>query len=91
MAVTRLYDKQRWRRRSRQHLAEHVLCTECLKRGDVVIATDVHHVTPHKGNEYLFWFGELRGLCRRCHALADAGERGSRRRTIGTDGWPLDE
>ena len=67
-SVERGYDA-RWRKESKLYLAENPLCEDCLKRGELVTATLVHHIVDHKGNEELFWDREnnWRALCGWCH------------------------
>ena len=31
------------------------LCVECERQGRTVAATVVDHITPHRGNTFLFW------------------------------------
>jgi 5-methylcytosine-specific restriction endonuclease McrA len=45
----------RWQRAREQHLAQHPLCVMCQAEGRVTAATVVDHITPHRGNEALFW------------------------------------
>ena len=59
----RLYNDQRWRAASRAFLNDHPLCSEC---GGAASVTD--HITPHRGDERLFWLSEnWQPLCKRCH------------------------
>ena len=62
----RLYGR-RWKRRSRQHLREHPLCVTCKAQGKIVAATAADHIVPHRGDEELFWNGELQSLCKLHH------------------------
>lgn len=61
------YDS-RWRRARKRFLAAHPLCESCKKSNLLVPATVVDHITPHRGNEGLFW-DELnwQALCKSCH------------------------
>ena len=57
-----------WQRQSKMFLREHPLCVECLAKGQVVPATVVDHIKPHRGNRELFrdpmnW----QPLCKRHH------------------------
>ena len=57
----------------------------------VTAATDVHHVTAHKGNWTLFATGPLESLCHSCHSAEGQREdAGLLRRGGGVDGVPLD-
>ena len=90
--MSRLYDKRAWRRRSRQFLAEHPLCRMCEAAGRVTLATVVDHVTPHKGDETLFWDEDnWQGLCATDHSAAkQAQEKSGRLRGCDVNGRPLD-
>lgn len=64
-------------------LSDQPLCQQCLDRGQVVVATEVHHKvrvsdggTDDEEN--------LVGLCHDCHEAITTG-----RPAVGTDGWPL--
>ena len=55
------------RRQPAQLLAEP-FCRECLKAGNRVRATVVDHITPHKGDQALFWdVDNWQPLCKPCH------------------------
>lgn len=51
----------------------------------------VDHITPHKGDQSLFWDkSNWQALCPDHHdIIKQAEERGQPIRTIGEDGWPL--
>ena len=60
----------RWQKASKRYLASHVFCVECLKEGKYVKATDVDHITPHRGNQRLFWDEHnWQALCHRHHSV----------------------
>lgn len=55
----------------------------------VTPATVADHVVPHKGNEELFWCGEVQSLCKSCHdGPVQQMELGTWRPAIGVDGYP---
>ena len=66
----------------------------CLKKNIITAADVVDHVVPHKGDEKLFWFGELQSLCHTHHSsnkqLAELGIEKNFVNDIGDDGWPTD-
>ena len=64
----------------------------CLADGIVKPARVADHVVPHRGDQDLFWTGELQSLCFTHHngdkqALEKSGR--PKRQRIGPDGWPL--
>ena len=86
-----LYNKKRWVRRSRFQLQKHPLCKMCLDHSVVVPATVADHVVPHRGDEQLFWYGELQSLCKTHHnASKQQLETKGYTDDIGTDGFPFD-
>lgn len=85
------YGTARWHRMRAHQLAIHPLCAICAERGEVVPASVVDHVIPHKGDFDKFVCGKLQSLCKPCH---DGDKRVIELRgystTIGDDGWPTD-
>lgn len=74
----RLYGA-RWRRESGLFLLEHPFCTDPYKRhGDIlVLADEVDHIIPHKGDLTLFWDKDnWQGLCKPDHSRKTASEGG---------------
>ena len=65
--ASRGYDN-RWREARAMFLSHHPLCVHCLSRGITQAATVVDHVTPHRGDQTLFWDQtNWQPLCERCH------------------------
>ncbi|AYJ92048.1 MULTISPECIES: HNH endonuclease [Serratia] len=63
-----LYNTKRWYRLRYHQLQKQPLCEFHLKRDQVVSASIVDHVKPHKGDEELFHDPDnLQSLCKRCH------------------------
>ena len=82
----------RWQRYRKHYLADHPLCVYCKRQGRLTPATVVDHVTPHKGDQSLFWdAGNHQALCKQHHDSAKALEesRGFSSE-VGADGWPVD-
>jgi 5-methylcytosine-specific restriction enzyme A len=80
---------KRWVLRSRMQLSQHPLCKRCFEKGLIVPATVADHVIPHRGDQHLFWFGELQSLCAPCHnGWKQAMEKTGTYIEIGPDGWP---
>ncbi|MBT3142904.1 HNH endonuclease [Ruegeria litorea] len=70
-----LYADQRWVRASKAFLRCNPLCADCAELGAVEVATDVDHITPHKGNRKLFWDRKnWQALCHPCHSRKTAHE-----------------
>jgi 5-methylcytosine-specific restriction protein A len=66
-----------WRKARKWFLARNQLCIDCEAKGDLVIATDVDHNTPHNGNYALFWDEtNWRARCHSCHSRKTAREDG---------------
>lgn len=80
-AGQRGYD-YRWQQARAVFLREHPLCCFCQRLGLVVAAKVVDHVTPHEGDQSLFWNrSNWQGLCATCHSSTKqrqeaAGARG---------------
>ncbi len=75
-ARKRGYDN-RWHRARSAYLRKHSLCVECRRVGIKRFATCVDHITPHHGNETLFWDeSNWQPLCAECHSKKTAREDG---------------
>lgn len=58
----------RWQKVSKAFIQDHPLCAECLKQGRYTEATVVDHITPHRGDQRLFWSeSNWQPLCKPCH------------------------
>ena len=58
----------RWQKYRVRFLQEHPLCAMCKALGMVTGASVVDHITPHNGDESLFWSGaNHQALCKPCH------------------------
>lgn len=75
---------------------DRYLCQPCLEAtpSRLTPATAVDHIRA-KANGGTDDLDNLRSICRPCHALKTIHDQGKnpriRRRTIGTDGWPIEE
>ena len=59
---------RRWAAAAKRHLVEHPLCAACEAVGRVTAATIVDHITPHRGDQALFWDRDnWQSLCKPCH------------------------
>jgi len=67
----------KWQKASKGFLIKHPLCAEHDRRGEVVAATEVDHIVPHKGDITLFWDrSNWQSLCHSCHSTKTASEDG---------------
>lgn len=67
----------KWQKASKGFLTAHPLCAEHDRLGQVVAATEVDHIVPHKGDMALFWErANWQPLCRSCHSAKTAREDG---------------
>jgi len=58
-------------------LPENVLCRYCERKGRITPATVVDHITPHKGDQRLFWDrSNWQPLCKACHDRKTSTEDG---------------
>lgn len=62
-----LYNTKRWHRRRRHQLKDHPFCVMCLENGVYTPGKVADHVKPHRGDEELFFNGELQTLCKTHH------------------------
>lgn len=75
------YNNTAWRKLRDNFIALHPLCEDCLSKGIVKPAHDIHHLrSPFVGGEinYALLLDEnnLVSLCQECHALRHQQERG---------------
>lgn len=67
----------RWQKARATYLMRHPLCAHCEAAGRVTAATVVDHVTPHKGDQALFWdTANWQPLCKAHHDAKTATEDG---------------
>ena len=66
---SKMYDG-RWRKVRVGFLRSHPMCVVCFKEGKMVLANEVDHIIPHKGDRDKFWdiSGNLQSLCKPCHS-----------------------
>lgn len=91
----------KWQQAREQYLAANPLCVRHQQRGDVVAATVVDHITPHRLKEAidsgdadrisaaqsLFWNRKnWQPLCKQCHDIKTAVEDGAFGRRRGEGG-----
>lgn len=75
IAARRLYNDPKWKAARLVHLRANSICADCDELGVVEAATDVDHITPHKGDRKLFWDRKnWQSLCHSCHSRKTARE-----------------
>lgn len=58
----------RWNKARSRYLKIHPLCVHCQKEGKLTKARVVDHITPHRGDQVLFWDEKnWQALCKSCH------------------------
>jgi len=66
-----------WQRARAAYLAKHPLCKAHHAQGQIVVATVVDHITPHKGDKVIFWDSDnWQPLCKPCHDHKTATQDG---------------
>ena len=66
------YNNTEWRKLRDTYIKEHPLCEDCLDKGKVVPAEDIHHIrSPFQNGEcnkaLLLDYNNLMALCKQCH------------------------
>jgi len=80
-----------WQKRRRHQLMVEPFCAICTAQGcPSVVATQVDHIVPHRGDWNAFRLGALQSLCASCHGHKKFAEAHGFDRAIGADGMPLD-
>lgn len=77
MSRHRWYNTARWRKRRALLLSNEPLCRACRNVGRITVATVADHIVPHRGDEHLFWYGDLQPLCATCHNSMKARQESS--------------
>lgn len=75
------YSSTEWRKIRNTYIKQHPLCEECLSKGRITPAQDVHHIkSPFKTGEInwnlLLDYDNLQALCKQCHAEHHNKEQG---------------
>ena len=75
------YNNSTWRKLRNTFLKEHAICTDCISKGRITPAVDVHHIkSPFKDGEInwnlLLDYTNLVSLCKECHANRHNSENG---------------
>ncbi len=71
-----LYNTTHWQKTRERKLRKNPLCEICLKRGKLVKASEIDHITPWREIESFFCkFSDLQSLCKSCHSRKTALEK----------------
>lgn len=75
------YNNSTWRKMRDTYLKEHAVCQDCISKGKITPATDIHHIkSPFKNGEInyslLLDYTNLISLCKACHGIRHATEQG---------------
>ena len=75
------YNNSTWRNLRNTYMRNHPICEDCLAKGKVTPAEDIHHkVSPFKNGEInynlLLDYDNLVALCKNCHGIRHAKEQG---------------
>ena len=67
------YQSKEWRALRDVYIKQNPICEECIKKGKVTPAQDVHHIkSPFSKNnvnqQLLLDYNNLMSLCKQCHA-----------------------
>lgn len=76
------YNNTTWRKLRNTFLREHAVCADCISKGRVTPAQDVHHIkSPFKNGEInynlLLDYTNLVSLCKECHAERHNKDQGN--------------
>ena len=75
------YNNSSWKKLRETYLKEHAVCQDCISKGKITPATDIHHIkSPFKDGEInyslLLDYTNLVSLCKECHGNRHATEQG---------------
>lgn len=75
------YNSKEWRRLRDLYMHEHPICADCLAKGKVTPAEDIHHiVSPFKNGEINYKLlldpDNIVALCKDCHGMRHAEQQG---------------
>lgn len=74
---TRMIQSKRWKVLRKKKISANPICEDCMVKGIVEPATEVHHIIPAETaldvdemEGLMFDYGNLRSLCAECHVSA---------------------
>ena len=73
--IQKLYNSKQWKEIRHEQLLNEPYCRQCMLQGRRVLATEVDHIEPHKGNVTKFFSGPFQSLCHSCHTAKTDRER----------------
>ena len=77
----KVYNNTKWRKVRELHLKSQPLCQECLRKGKVTPADQVHHINGFIEHGAINWAmayddANLESICAECHGLLHQQEKG---------------
>lgn len=81
------YNTTEWRKLREAYLKQHPVCEECLNKGKVTPAEDIHHrISPFKNGEcnkaLLLDYNNLMSLCKKCHNMIHSKQNNPNYKTV---------
>ena len=76
----KFYNSAAWRKASRAHKQKHPLCVQCKEKGITTAAEHTDHIIPIEQGGAMLQESNLQSLCKRCHSIKTAKEKGSNRK-----------
>ncbi len=75
------YQSVAWKKLREVYMHQHPLCEECLKKGKVTPAEDIHHIrSPFTGGDINYSLllddKNLEAVCKKCHQLIHNAKEG---------------
>lgn len=81
------YNTTEWKKLREAYLKQHPVCEECLNKGKVTPAEDIHHrISPFKNGEcnkaLLLDYNNLMSLCKKCHNMIHSKQNNPNYKTV---------
>ena len=75
------YQNTTWRKMRDTYLKSHPICEECLKKGKITPAEDIHHKRSPFAKGEINWpllldYDNLMAVCKECHGNIHAAQQG---------------
>lgn len=69
------YNSRDWIKLSKEFRRFNPLCENCIEKGKIKSASEVHHKGKFKNRKEMFDVLRLQSLCKSCHAIITGKER----------------